>query len=362
MKKVWRVVFGLLLAWALASCALQGPSKPVDTAAERFAAVASAVLQGSADGDTSKLEAYLKEEDRDGVVQRVLAENGLRPGAEQFLWWSPPNVHLPDFAGGEFADGDVLVNRNTRSFTSNFIAWLYLGTYTHCGVLDKDMAQAQPGNPDAPCVITATLNTELSGVTYETWRDWNASTLVTRLRHTDMLTDLDAAKEKVINTYRCDADSEKGSEYAFVYYDPVLQLVPVSARAVFRGEDPQYWYLYLYGTRTEETDFPIVQYNSYVAAFQGKLYDEQRWYCSKTSYWIYQLMGLNIEDNTVADTRWSSVEATGWYKLYRVLLLAQGIADANNMAKAFGYYSGKVIVMPDEIFFADCWCDKHSWQ
>jgi hypothetical protein len=359
-KALW--FLGVLLAFSMINCGipqLEGEKDAGSTAdaGKRFADVYDAVMQEHATGDTSGIVEYLSYEDGDGVVGEVFQESGLDPFAQEskFFWWRKPRVGLPAFDSGEFEDGDVLFSRNTKSFVSNFIAWLYYqGTFTHCGVFDADAVFL--GNE--PAVISATLELGVSGVTYETWDDWNENTTVALKRYEEDLDDdaLDDAQNGVISQY-----AGSGSTYSFVYCDPALGLVPVSARAT---ADDFAWPLNHYkGTVYYANPWLQVAIDGFHAAFAGAdgLYDDFRWYCSKTTYWIYKLMGYDIEDNNYADARWGDVESSGWYILYKALLDVQGIPYSDIVAKAFTYYSSKLIAIPDEIYYAGCWDYSAEW-
>ena len=118
-------------------------------------------------GDLSELKQFVAEKDTEGIIRGVLKEKGIDLKAPR-MWITGGSVGLFPFdnsQGGNFEDGSVLLSRTVGSTTSDLLASIIPCIYTHSGLLDQEL---YTGN-DAGCIVTA----DLSGVTYESWNDWN---------------------------------------------------------------------------------------------------------------------------------------------------------------------------------------------
>ena len=130
-------------------------------------------------GDLSELKQFVAEKDTEGIIRDILKEKGIDLEAPRMRIMGG-TIDLPGFDDPtHFEDGSVLLSRTVGSTTSDLLASIIPGIYTHCGLLDQDLYTSN--DADAGCIITA----DLSGVTYETWNDWanydGTSKIVTKL-------------------------------------------------------------------------------------------------------------------------------------------------------------------------------------
>jgi len=353
MKKIVVLGFGILLTLLLVSC-VRGPlgpgqaaqAQPEGEAGEEFARIVNLVVEGSFTGDEAKMVEYLDRGAYGEDVQRLLAANDLEPCPEnsKCLWFFRPLSYFDAEVGGVavYEHGDVLLSRNIFSWTSNLLAWLVLSKYTHCGVFDREYFEQQMGadpfvdGRGVPCVLSATLNEEVSGVTYETWRDWREATTVTQMRARQQV-DLDMAA--IYGLY-----NEANTEYSFIRWAPEVGLIPVPAvpddSVAWPPQEPHSWEW-----------LPVF---APVAAVYN--FDPQLWYCSKTTWWIYRTKDLNIENNLLIDAidQAVGVERSGFYQLYAALF-----GDTN--ARAFCYFASDMCVWPDEIHASPELDKLHTW-
>jgi len=236
---VTTLLFCVLLAWALAGCS-QAPVAPAPAAdaehAGELARVVNLMVEGSFTGEESGIRAYLDGGAHGRAVRELLVKDGLDPEAPQakFFWLFP---RLPKFGDTAYAQGDILLSRDICSWTSNLLAWLLQSRYTHCGVLDRDLFLASQGGADPRdigCILSATLNEEVSGVSYETWRDWSTASTVTQLRvkapYAGVIPALHLAEIQAVF-------NDATTEYSFLYVDPATSaLLPVPANPVPGGD------------------------------------------------------------------------------------------------------------------------------
>jgi len=348
MRRTIVLLSALLLALLLAGCtqSLVEPGASAPKAEEEFARIVNLAVQGAAAGDDAALEAYLAEGAYGGQLAALLEENGVTAEPEEaaakgLLWFQP----LPQFTNtSKYAGGDVLLSRSLCSLPSNQLAWLVLSQYTHCGVLNQQAALAWVGggglSPEAPCVLSATLNDAVSGVTYETWNDWSAATTVTALR---AKTGVPVPGPATMDAVRAAFNHETASDYAFVVTDPAAGLVPVPGVPSPALGIPS----------THSASWGPVSTAAY-ATPEGQALCAFYWYCSKTSWWAYKAavppaFGADIEYNYLIDVidRAYGIQNSGFYQLYRLLFDAD---DAT--ARAFCYFASDVCVWPDEIRWA----------
>jgi hypothetical protein len=336
MKKTISLGFAILLILLLASCSQWSFSPddaaerdPAGEAGEEYAKIVNLVVEGSFSGDDSGVVEYLDHGAYGEELGELLNENGLDPDAPQakFFWIQ----RLRDFNDADvYVHGDVLLSRNVCSLTSNLLVWLLHAKYTHCGVLNTSML-SEGYDRDTGCVLTATLNTEVSGVTYETWRDWSAATTVTLMREDDPAFNSGSLNFDGLTT---DYPEEK-TEYSFIAWDPQFGLVPVPAAPVPDSWPPD--------THRDKWDG---LFGGLGAAYNC---DPLHWYCSKTTWWLYKAAGLDIENNELIDDfgPWG-IRTSGLYQLYRLLF---GVGDG--VATAFCYFANDMCVWPDEIYTCD---------
>jgi hypothetical protein len=353
MKKT--VVFGIaiLLILLLCSCSqwfvrpdAAADREPAGKAGEEYAKIVNLVVEGSFSGDDSGVVGYLDHGAYGEELGELLAAEDLQPSAAKSLWFcSYERLPYFDATTGEdpiYEHGDVLLSRNIFSWTSNLLAWMLRAKYTHCGVFDEVYFQQQAGSSqgedtrDVPAILSATLNDEVSGVTYETWLDWSAATSVFQKR-------APGADPPDVGAVYDDYD-EGSTEYTFFVWKPKVGLFPVPAA-------PEPGHNWPPKTHSEEWQFPfgglIAQDN----------YDPVHWYCSKTTWWIYKTAGVDIENNELIDDIgvWG-VRSSGLYKLYRMLF---GANDAT--ALAFCYFANDMCVWPDEIYTDGDLTPINSW-
>ena len=268
----------------------------IDKAGVKTTEVVNLAIKASFNGDPSELLEYLDTEDTDGVVKRLLEENGIDLKAQ--LGKTFDGLDLPGFDSSVFEDGSALLSRTVGSPTSDLIAWILPGIYTHTGMLNQELYTG----PDAGCVITANLD----GVTYETYNDWNGATTVTKLNvDADYVEwphpNLDYFQNRFINFY------QGWTLYAFLRLN--LEAIPRTSHLF--------------------------------------------WYCSKTTWKVFSTMDIDVENATWYDNKLEILRTSGLYQIYRAFLMlflpedvATALADAKIMRVV-----GELIT-PDEVRFA----------
>jgi hypothetical protein len=270
----------------------------MDEAAQKTSEFVEVAVRSYMTGETSELKAYLADRDEENVIGDLLIKQGIDLD-RNVPRMAIPSVDLPDFALHEgFEDGSVLLSRHTGHPTSDLLAWIIPGLYTHTGVLDQELYTG----PDAGCVITANLD----GVTYETYNDWAGATTVTKLNvDGDAVTwphpQFNAAQQWLMSTY------QGSTLYAFLR----LNLEPITR--------------------------------------ENQLF----WYCSKTNWRVFDLVGIDVENANWYDGKLDQLRQSGLYQLYRAFLaLFLPDAWAARLADAKLVRVVTELITPDEVRFA----------
>ena len=343
------------LWFMLNGCSLvPGREEPVDAHTE-MAKIANMIFAGASSGDSTEIMEYMEEEEGGKVLKDLLIEDGISP--EEIVPKCVYYLDMPDFGSGEFQDGDILLNRDWNRFASNLLDWLIPSLYTHTGVLDQKKfyrwtrKHPEKDPEDAPCVMSAVMEEGKVALTYQTWREWASTSVVTRMRVAEIYSgDLSAhladGKKAFKEFYK-----PNDSIYGFVapYYNPKIEkyvLLPVP-------NDP-YW-------------VPIQDLIEFFQAPEGAFQDigHRYWHCSKTAWWIYYKSGFtkgfynsdgypDVENNAWYFRQGVDVKTFGFYKLYTALLLLEGksFEEAKLIAEPSIKEAIRMVAVPDEVRFA----------
>lgn len=189
--------------------------------------------------DPEPLRQYLREQDPDGELRVLMKRHDIETDLQQLA--KPGEFPFP-VEDLELFDGDILIIKTIGSIMELLIP----GEYTHCGVFDAELFQ---GNLSDKCLHSATLgfNTEgnfVNGVTYESFADWSGAGKLAVMRQASI-----GESKELDHAQRIIASRINRSAYAILY----LNLEPV-----YR-------------------------------------YDPFLWYCSKTSWRVYDLLNIDIE-------------------------------------------------------------------
>ena len=286
----------------------------------KAAEIVNLMVRAGFTGDVSELKAYVDHDDPDGVLRRLLDENGIDLEVPVLKGTTEESVGLPVFTPeNSFEDGTVLLSKTLGTPTGDLLNWVFNLEYSHCGMLDIEVYEE---DPNKGCIITA--NTE-DGLTYETYDDWDiipvgATKKVTAMNVTDRPSwwdkrlwwggnPLDNAQSTIYNIYQ-------GCPYSFFW----LNLEPVPR-----------W---------------------------GPVF----WYCSKTTWRIFIKLLLNVENPTwhginlnvegvwTDPDKYEECTSSGLYQLLVALYsLCPDIEDPVWEADKKTWRNLKELITPDEI-------------
>lgn len=322
MKRVlvWLCIAGLVIGLTVCKQPL-GPgdqgSGEVDAAAKTSEMI-NLIVESQATGDFGELEAMLAEDDPDGELRQILAEQGVFSVATPKALAEP--LDLPLFTDNVYENGDVLVSRGSGNQTATMMSLILLQGYSHAGILNKDLAD----EPDWACILSADVDyltgTGDASVNYETYGDWiTKNDVITVLFHTgdhsgvgDAIRDIEVLSP--------------GTIYAFMGY-------PGAVVGAFE---------------------PIPKGN------------DKYWYCSKVPWRVYELLNEDIEDFWFygqpvvpgGPQRWELFKNSVIYKIYMFYLKLQHpwwwpmrwiIAEADKDLWYDDESILKVLVSPDEL-------------
>jgi hypothetical protein len=385
-------ISGFALWLVLNGCSfVPGKDEPVD-AHNEMAKIANMIFAGASSGDSTEIMEYMEEEEGGKVLKDLLIEDGISP--EEITPKRVRYLDMPDFGNDVFHDGDILLHRDWNRFTSNLLDWLIPSLYTHTGVLDQRkfyrwMRKHRGEDPrDAPCVMSAVLEAGRPALTYQTWRDWASTSVVTRMRVADneeysnaLSSNLRSAKRAFKQLY-----FPRDSTYGFVAPHRITGtettiLLPVPndpdwqpnqeepCQVELCGEKSPFGWLTFFGKPFGALEDP----GAALGVFQN--IGTRYWHCSKTAWWIYYKSGftkgfydpcginpLNLEGlPDVENNDWYfrdgvDVKTFGFYKLYTALLLLGDEFHSEEDARAFAEESIRgaicMVAVPDEVRFA----------
>ena len=283
MKKVlvWLCLVGLVLA--LTVC--QQPTSPANEAASevdagaRTSEMINLIVESRATGDFTELEAMLAEDDSEGELRQILADQGVFSAA------TPKQVNLlplPSFTPEDYANGDVLVSRGSGGLTSTLMALILSQGYGHAGILNLDLAAS------GACILSADVD-YLTGereaaVNYETYSDWRTSNDIITVLGYEGPGSPEGIGQAIADLY----GSAPGTIYAFLGYPGAS----VGAFEPIEKGDEKYWYCSKVPWRVYNALPPAGTIDIEASGFYGQLaYDggPQRWELFKNSvmYKIY---------------------------------------------------------------------------
>jgi hypothetical protein len=336
--------------------------EPVDVHNE-MAKIANMIFAGASSGDSTEIMEYMEEEEGGKVLKNLLIDDGISP--EQITPKCVRYLDMPDFGDDVFHDGDILLLRDWNRFTSNLLDWLIPSLYTHTGVLNQKRyyrwVKAGNNPKDAPCVMSAVLGADNSALTYQTWRDWASTSVVTRMRvHEKYSRYLHANLSKGKKAFKTFYNDPEGSIYGFIapYQIPNTEkyvLLPVLNNPYWEPSPllPKEWdrLMYFFGAPPEAYQFSGSRY----------------WHCSKTAWWVYFASGFtkgfynkwsrypDLENNDWYFRSGVDVKTFGFYKLYTALLLLDEdirLQEAQDLAEKSIKGAMRMVAIPDEVRFA----------
>ena len=327
-------------------CTTSVNENPKAKASKEFVKTFNLAVESVYMGDSEKLINYMENDKNGKVLKNLLIEDGIDINTSAPKYWA--GFILPAFSKSYFSDGDILLNRDYGSFASNLLDWLIPSLYTHTGVLDKARYELNQ-DADTPCIMSATLSEDVSGLTLQTWRDWATASTVTRMRldysyltgnFSGFEVNFQTGKDNFDYFYN---DGDNNTDYGFIYWD---------------GEQLR-WVPNLPGSDVGDETWSTKLWAS-----------AHYWHCSKTAWFIYYSMGFtggvygngpvpDIENNDwylPPHTTETRLKTFGFYKLYKAFLELQGESTVgengedivlNDLEDAIKY-----VAIPDEIRFA----------
>lgn len=248
MKQLFALMLAPVLVLILLACTSQPVSPPTEKkniqeavalAEQETAEEFDLIVRARHANDPAPLREYLQDHDPNGELKTLMKQHNIETDLQQL---AKPGEFLFPVEDLELFDGDILIIKTIGSIMELLIP----GEYTHCGVFDAELFQ---GNLSDKCLLSATLgfNAEgnfVNGVTYESFADWSGAGKLAVMRKASISESggLDDAQWAI-------ASRINRSAYAFLY----LNLEPV-----YR-------------------------------------FDPFLWYCSKTSWRVYDLLNIDIE-------------------------------------------------------------------
>jgi len=332
MKKKYFIAIGFILAATLVAYGFfqlnfQGEDEEQIAIAKAQALTGqfiNKIYRAHFTGNLSELREFVAKKDSDGVIKNLLREKGidLEAPPRMRMMGVTDVVGLPDFSSSSFIDGSVLLSRTLGSTTSDLIASIIPGLYTHCGVLDQKLCSDSDLN--AGCIITANLD----GVTYETYDEWNV---------------VGDATGKIVTKLN-PSDGPPSGLYG-----------PHGAKK---------WIQRYMGW----TIYSFLRLNLEAVS----RWDPFRWYCSKTVWRVLYKAGLRGDINDVENANWYGINPNAkyeWfntskldyelqysilYQLYKGLLMKFGISEgrATTLTNNKLWRVLKEVITPDEVRFA----------
>jgi hypothetical protein len=174
MKKL--IVVAAIAALVLGSCfAPVAPNQveleTVEEMEEGAQETVDQLLEASATGDRSELDAFLAENDPTGELTQIANEAlAVDPPPRWVTPYDPPlPFNAEDNGVPVYGDGDVLVFSGSGSITALLFDLVLINAYGHAGIVDRTMVEtATEYTSGTPCILSSTLP---EGVRYQTYEE-----------------------------------------------------------------------------------------------------------------------------------------------------------------------------------------------